>query len=44
MNGLMTAAQMGARVTLGIIMGLSLMEMGKGLYRIITERRMLATA
>ncbi|HEY9087562.1 MAG TPA: hypothetical protein VIO36_05295 [Anaerolineaceae bacterium] len=43
-NGLMTAAQMGARVTLGIIMGLSLMEMGKGLYRIITERRMLATA
>lgn len=39
-NGL----QIAARITIGIIMGVSLIEMGKGLYRIVEERRMLAAA
>ena len=44
MNGLIKWLDISARITLGIIMGLSLMEVVKSLYRIYEGRRQLATA
>lgn len=43
-DGLIKWLDISARITLGIIMGVSLMEAAKGLYRLVEQRRRLATA